>query len=267
MQKNALWQYLWLTSIALVLMFPVLWLFTTALKSPDENIFQALQRPTLTNFIKVWQSVPFPRYLWNSSVVAVLTVFANVILSALAGYPLARMQFKGRGIVFWSIVATLMIPFQVTLIPLYSLAIKLGLKNTYLGLVLPYGVSAFGIFLLRQAFMGIPKELEESAQMDGCHPLDLWWSVLLPLIRPDLITLAVFTFVSSWGEFLWALLVIDKPSLYTLPLGIATLASAFSQDWRLVTAGSVLSIVPILVIFIFLQRYIMPTGVGAGIKG
>jgi putative chitobiose transport system permease protein len=259
--------YLLLSTIALLLVFPVVWLFSTALKSPDENIFRILERPTLHNFIKVWISVPFPRYLWNSLVVASLTVLANLILSALAAYPLARWSFRGRGIIFWAIIGTMMIPFQVTLIPLYILAVKLGLKNTYLGLIFPYGVSAFGIFLLRQAFITVPKELEEAAIMDGCHPLDQWFSVMLPAISPALITLSIFTFVSSWGDFLWALLIIDKPDLYTLPLGVATLESAFSQDWRLVAAGSVISILPILILFIWAQKYIIPSNVGTGIKG
>jgi len=259
--------YLWLGAIALVMVFPVVWLFTTALKSPDENIFRLLQRPTLTNFLKVWHGVPFGRYLWNSLLVSSLTVALNLLLCALAAYPLARMDFAGKRLLFWVIMSTIMIPFQVTLIPLYVLAVQLGLKNTYLGLIFPYVVSPFGIFLLRQAFQGVPKELEEAAVMDGCHSLEIWWCIMLPAIRPALITLAIFTFVAMWGDFLWPLLMVDKPEFYTLPLGVATLESAFSQDWRLISAGSVISILPILILFVFVQQYIIPSQVGAGIKG
>jgi len=259
--------YLWLAAIALIMLFPVVWLFTTALKSPDENIFRLLEKPTLTNFIKVWQSVPFGRYLWNSLVVSSLTVALNLVLCALAAYPLARMDFWGKNLLFWAIIGTIMIPFQVTLIPLYVLAVQLGLKNTYFGLIFPYVVSAFGIFLLRQAFLGVPKELEEAAVMDGCHSLEIWFCIMLPAVRPALTTLAIFTFVAMWGDFLWPLLMVDKPELYTLPLGVASLESAFSQDWRLIAAGSVISILPILLLFVFVQKYIIPSDVGAGIKG
>ncbi len=259
--------YLWLVAIALVMLFPVVWLFSTALKSPDENIFRLLERPTLTNFFRVWQSVPFGRYLWNSVVVSSVTVALNLLLCALAAYPLARMDFAGKRLLFWAIIGTIMIPFQVTLIPLYVLAVQLGLKNTYLGLIFPYVVSPFGIFLLRQALQGVPKELEEAALMDGCHSLEIWWCIMLPAIRPALTTLAIFTFVAMWGDFLWPLLMVDKPELYTLPLGVATLESAFSQDWRLISAGSVISILPILLLFVFVQKYIIPSEVGAGIKG
>jgi putative chitobiose transport system permease protein len=177
------------------------------------------------------------------------------------------MDFAGKRLLFWVIMSTIMIPFQVTLIPLYVLAVQLGLKNTYFGLIFPYVVSPFGIFLLRQALQGVPKELEEAAVMDGCHSLEIWWCIMLPAIRPALTTLAIFTFVAMWGDFLWPLLMVDKPELYTLPLGVATLESAFSQDWRLIAAGSVISILPILLLFVFVQKYIIPSEVGAGIKG
>jgi len=266
-QKQYWTSYLWLGAIALVMLFPIVWLFSTALKSPDENIFRILERPTLTNFLRVWHSVPFGRYLWNSIVVSSITVILNLLLCALAAYPLARMDFKGKKLIFWAITGTLMIPFQVTLIPLYVLAVQLGLKNTYLGLIFPCVVSPFGIFLLRQAFQGVPKELEEAALMDGCHSLEIWWCIMLPAIRPALITLAIFTFVSAWGDFLWPLLMVDKPELYTLPLGVATLESAFSQDWRLITAGSVLALFPLLLLFVWVQKYIIPSDVVTGIKG
>nr|WP_242040594.1 carbohydrate ABC transporter permease [Coleofasciculus sp. FACHB-1120] len=261
-----------LGAIALVMLFPLLWLISTSLKSPTENIFQfppqlVPREPTFQNFITVWQTNPFGQYLFNSTLVAVLTVGLNLLFCSLAAYPLARLDFRGRDMVFAAVVSTIMIPFQIVMIPLYILTVQLGLRNTYLGVILPSIASAFGIFLLRQAFQGVPKELEEAARMDGCSELGLWWHVMLPAIRPALVTLAIFVFIGSWSDFLWPLIVLDRPEYYTLPLGVATLAGALSLDWRLVAAGSVISITPVLLVFLFLQRYIVPTDVGSGVKG
>ncbi len=265
-------QYLFLGAIAVVMLIPLLWLISTAFKSPTENIFQfppqfLPQQPTLNNFVRVWETQPFGRYFWNSLLVATLTVTLNLISSALAAYPLARLNFVGKDWIFAAVVSTIMIPFQIVMIPLYILTVQLGLRNTYLGVIFPAIASAFGIFLLRQAFQGVPKDLEEAARMDGCSELGIWWHVMLPAVRPALVTLAIFVFIGSWSEFLWPLIVLDEPNYYTLPLGVATLAGTFSLDWRLIAAGSVISIAPILIFFLLMQRYIVPSEVGSGVKG
>ncbi|WP_298615454.1 carbohydrate ABC transporter permease [uncultured Thermosynechococcus sp.] len=264
--------YLLLGAIAIAMLLPLLWLVSTAFKSANEDIFAFPPRwlpaePTLANFVTVWQTHPFGRYLFNSTLVAVLTVACNLLTSALAAYPLARLSFRGREAIFATILATLMIPFQVIVIPLFILVVQLKLRNTYLGIILPSLASAFGIFLLRQAFMAVPKELEEAARLDGCSELGLWWFVMLPAIRPALVTLGIFVFIGAWSDFLWPLLVVDQPELYTLPIGVVTLAGTFSLDWRLIAAGSVISIVPVFIVFIFLQRYIIPSHTAAGLKG
>lgn len=261
-----------LLAIAFVMLFPLLWLLGTSFKSQTENIFQFPpqlfpSQPTFQNFITVWQSNPFGQYLFNSTVVAVLTVSLNLLFCSLAAYPLARLNFRGRDLIFSGIVSTIMIPFQIVMIPLYILTVQLGLKNTYLGVIFPSIASAFGIFLLRQAFQGVPKELEEAARIDGCSELGLWWNVMLPAVRPALVTLAIFVFIGSWSDFLWPLIVLDRPEYYTLPLGVANLAGTFSLDWRLIAAGSVISIAPVLILFLFVQRYIVPTDTGSGVKG
>ncbi|MEI6427519.1 MAG: carbohydrate ABC transporter permease [Pseudanabaena sp. ELA607] len=265
-------QMLLLLTLSVVMLFPVLWLVSTAFKSSTENIFQyppqlLPSQPTLENFQKVWHNARFDLYLWNSFLVATITVGLNLLFCALAAYPLARFEFRGKQWLFWGIVGTTMIPFQITMIPLYILAVQLQLKNTYAGLIFPYVVSAFGVFLLRQAFLGVPKELEEAARIDGCSSLGIWWHVMLPAVRPALTTLAIFTFVGMWGDFLWPLIIVDQPELYTLPRGIASLASAFAEDWRLIAAGSAISIVPVLVLFLFVQRYVIPSEAGSGVKG
>ncbi len=265
-------QFVILIAIATLTVFPLLWLVSTSFKPLSENISQSIPQllpiqPTLDNFVRVWKNSRFDLYLWNSFFVSGVTVILNLLFCSLAAFPLARLQFKGREPIFWAIVGTTMIPFQITMIPLYILAVQLNLKNTYAGLIFPYVISAFGIFLLRQAFQGVPKEMEEAARMDGCSSLGIWWHVMLPAARPALITLAVFTFVAMWGDFLWPLVIVDKPELYTLPRGIASLASAFSEDWRLIAAGSVISLLPVFLIFVFLQRYIIATDANAGVKG
>ncbi|NMF63844.1 carbohydrate ABC transporter permease [Brasilonema octagenarum] len=270
--QNRLLIYVPLVVIAVLTLFPLFWLISTALKSSTENIFQSpLQllpsQPTIENFVNVWQTNPFGQYLFNSTLVAVLTVCLNLIFCALAAYPLARLSFPGRDWIFLAIVCTIMIPFQIVMIPLYILTVQLGLRNTYLGIIFPDLASAFGIFLLRQAFMSVPKEMEEAARMDGCSELGIWWHVMIPAIRPALVTLSIFVFIASWSDFLWPLIVIQDENLYTLPLGVAKLAGTFSLNWRLVAAGSVISIAPVLLLFLFLQRYIVPTETASGVKG
>jgi putative chitobiose transport system permease protein len=269
---KTLGMYVLLGAIAFVMLFPLLWLISTSFKSPAENIFQFPPQlfptqPTFQNFLTVWQSNPFGQYLFNSTIIAVLTVGLNLLFCSLAAYPLARLDFRGRDLIFTSIVSTIMIPFQIVMIPLYILTVQLGLRNTYLGVIFPSIASAFGIFLLRQAFQGVPKELEEAARIDGCSELGLWWNIMLPAVRPALVTLAIFVFIGSWSDFLWPLIVLDRPEYYTLPLGVATLAGTFSLDWRLIAAGSVISIAPVLLFFLFMQRYIVPTDSGSGVKG
>jgi putative chitobiose transport system permease protein len=264
--------YLGLLAIAILMVGPFLWLFSTAMKGPAENLFafppQLMpQQPTWANFASVWSAVPFGRYTLNSILVSLLSVVANVLLAAMAAYPLARWQFKGKGMMFMAILATMMVPFQVIMIPLFLVCLRLGLHDSLAGVVLPTAVSAFGIFLLRQAYMAIPKELEEAALIDGCGPLTLWWQVMLPLIKPAVATLAIFTFVGTWGDFLWPLIIIKDPTWYTLPVGLSMLAGTFSGNWRLVAAGSILATVPVILVFVLLQRYFIADGTAGAVKG
>ncbi|MGY6529088.1 MAG: carbohydrate ABC transporter permease [Cyanobacterium sp.] len=264
--------YLILTLIAIAMLFPLLWLLGTSFKSAGEDIFSfppnfIPEQFTLENFISVWQNYPFETYLLNSVIVAVLTVTFNLIFCSLAAYPLARLDFKGKKLIFILVVATIMIPFQIVMIPLYILTVQFGLRNSYLGVILPNLASAFGIFLLKQAFEGVPKELEEASRIDGCTELGIWWHIMLPAIRPATVTLAIFVFIGAWSDFLWPLIVLDRPSYYTLPLGVATLASSLDLNWRLIAAGSIISIAPVMVLFILLQKYIIPSDASSGVKG
>ncbi len=258
--------------LALAMLVPLLWLVSTSLKGPAENIFTSPpallpSHPSLEAYGRLFRDNPMLTYLLNSTIVSGLAVIANLVFCSLAAYPLARMRFAGRGLVLALVVATILIPFQVVMIPLYLLMVQVGLRNTLWALIIPQAATAFGIFLLRQSFLGVPVELEEAARSDGCTPIGEWWNVMLPAARADLITLAMFVFIGTWSDFLWPLVILDDPKLYTLPLGLQQLASSFSLDWRLVAAGSVVSILPVLVIFIGLQRYILPSASGDAVKG
>ncbi|MDP6321874.1 MAG: carbohydrate ABC transporter permease [Prochlorococcaceae cyanobacterium ETNP14_MAG_5] len=258
--------------LALVVLVPLLWLVSTSLKGPAEDIFTSPPallpaEPSMAAYWQLFAENPLGSYLFNSTVVSFLAVVANLLFCSLAAYPLARMRFAGRGLVLAVVVATILIPFQVVMIPLYLLMVQLGLRNTLIALVIPQAATAFGLYLLRQSFLAVPGELEDAARIDGCNRLGAWWNVMIPAARADLITLAMFVFIGTWSDFLWPLVILDDPSLYTLPLGLQQLASSFSLDWRIVAAGSVVSILPVLALFILLQRFILPSATGDAVKG
>lgn len=258
--------YIILTLLAAISAGPFLWLLSTALKPPVVNIFEyppqlIPKNITFENFIGVWKQIPFALYIINSFIAAFFIVLLNLILSSLAAYPLARMNFKGKNITFFAVLATIMIPFQVIMVPVYLMVLRLNLVDSYsniagyAGLILPFAVSAFGIFFMRQAFLAIPKELEEAAIIDGCSIFDIWLKIFLPLCKPALATLAIFTFAGAWSEFLWPSIVLSRQDMYTLPVGLNHLQGVFSSNWRYIAAGAVISMTPILVFFISLQKY------------
>ena len=270
--------HIFLIFMCLLSIVPLLWLLSTALKGRSENIFAyppvfLPQDFTLENFKEVLKLVPIIKYVINSFIVAFFTVVLNVILSALAAYPLARMNFKGKKIAFFAILSTIMVPFQTIMLPVYIITLKLHLVDSYsdtmgyLGLILPFAVNAFGIFLMRQAFMTISREVEESAVVDGCNSFQIFSLILLPMVKPTIALLAIFTFIGSWGEFLWPSIVLTNDNLFTLPVGINNLSGAFSADYRIVAAGSIISIVPILIFFIALQKYFIQGSQDGAVKG
>ncbi len=267
-----------LITVSILSIFPFLWLISTSLKGAGENIFAYPPNffPTdftFENYIGVWGKVNFLKYFFNSFVVAFFTVILNLIFSSMAAYPLARMDFKGKKTAFFAILATIMIPFQAIMLPIYLIILKLNLIDSagavpgYLGLILPFAVSAFGIFLMRQAFLAIPKEMEEAAIVDGCNSWQIFFKVLLPMVKPTLAILAIFTFIGSWGEFLWPSIVLSDEKMFTLPVGINNLQGIFSSNWRYIAAGSIISIIPIIVFFLSLQRYFIAGENEGAVKG
>ena len=264
--------------VSLLSIFPFLWLISTSLKGGGENIFayppQIIPQDfTFMNYVGVWKRVDFIAYFVNSMIVAGATVVLNLLLSSLAAYPLARMQFRGKKFSFFAVLATIMIPFQTIMLPVYLITLKLHLVDSvsnfmgYLGLIMPFAVSAFGIFLMRQAFLTVPKEMEEAAIVDGCNAFQVFFKILLPMVKPSLAVLAIFTFIGSWGEFLWPSIVLTKETMYTLPVGINNLQGMFSSNWRFIAAGSIISIIPIIIFFLAMQRYFISGETEGAVKG
>jgi putative chitobiose transport system permease protein len=270
--------YLALSALALLSIGPFLWVLSTALKGSAENLFAYPPQwlpasPTLENFATVLTKVPFWSYLFNSLGSSLLTVLLNLVLSVLAAYPLARSSFKGQRWVLLGILLTLMVPFQVLLIPLYLQVQTLGLTEnhgllpSWLGLSLPFAISGFGMFYMRQAMQGIPKALEEAAILDGANSMQVLCFILLPLLKPALGTLALFTLMACWGEFLWPSLLLQQEAHFTLPVGLMQLQGQFATNWRYVSAGTILTLLPTLLLFLTLQASFKSGGWQGADKG
>ncbi len=263
--------YFLLLAAASMMLIPFIWMISTSLKT-DEYVLsiplQFIPRPlTFDSYLRLTEIFPMPRMFWNSLVVAVLTTAGQLAVSAMAAYAFARIEFRGRNALFILYLATLMIPSQVTIIPLFILMRYLGWINTYPGLILPGVFSAFGTFLLRQFFLTLPKELEEAAFIDGASRWTIFWRIIMPLSYPALATLGVFAFMGSWNAFLWPLFIVRNEQLMTLPVGLATLHGRWLTQWNLVMAGAVITIIPMMIVYLFAQRYFVQGVVTTGLKG
>lgn len=264
--------YLLLIAIAIFTVLPFIWTLSISLKGQNETVLSIPPQfipktPTLDNYKMVWSTLPIPKYLLNTLYLTLWGITLPIILSSLAAFPLARMEFKGRNFVFLAIVATMMIPGEVTMIPVYLIIQKLGLLGSYWGIIFPGAVSTMGIFLIRQAFMDIPREVEESAIIDGAGPFQIFWKILFPMVRPSLGVLTILSFVGSWNNFLWPLLVLNDPQKYPITLGLYQLQGAFSANTRLIAAGAMIALLPILVVFTFFQRYFIQSATSSAVKG
>lgn len=250
---------------------PFLWMLLTSLK-PEEGIFsippQIIPRPLTFEYYKeLFQKVRFLLFFGNSLLVASAITVLNLVLNSLAGFAFAKHKFPGRERLFTLLLLTMMVPGQVSMMPVFLILKGMNLLNTFTGLILPASTSVFGIFLMRQFMKGIPNEILESARMDGCGELRILWSIVLPLCRPALATMTIFTFMGAWNEFLWPLIIMTKESKYTLPVALANLNGQHNTEWGLLMAGSVVVILPILLLFIFMQKYFVKGMVLSGIKG
>ena len=258
---------------AVLMLVPFAWMISTSLK-PSTDVLTLPPRliptaPTLSAYQDVASSFPIWRVLFNSLFVAGLTTLGQLVVSSMAGYAFARFRFWGREPLFLAFLTTLMVPFAVTMTPLFIIVKTLGWTNSYFGLIVPAMFSAFGVFLMRQFFLALPTELEEAATLDGSSTLNTFWRVMLPLAGPALATLAIFSFMASWNNFLWPLLIVSDQKLMTLPLALATLQGIYpgQTQWNLIMAGTVITVAPMILLFLLAQRWVVEGVTSSGIKG
>jgi multiple sugar transport system permease protein len=255
---------------AIVMLLPFVWMISTSLKTGEATFVTPPQlipaSPTTINYEKAFAAVPMGQFLVNSIFVSVASTVLMVLNCAMAGYAFARIKFPGRDILFYAYLATLMIPQQVTLVPLFVLMTWLDWGNTYQALILPSSFGAFGTFLLRQFFQRLPREVEEAAFMDGAGYIRIFFTIGLQLARPALATLAVFSFMASWNSFLWPLIITSNQAMMTLPVGLSFLNGRYTTDWNVLMAGAVIGTVPIIAVYVFAQKYIIQGLATTGLK-
>lgn len=266
--------YILLIALALLLVGPFLWMLIVALTTKGDlfapphifivnsineiaGCFNDSGFSCLANFKEVWSSFPMVRFLVNSIIISVSGILINLFIASLAAYPLARLDFPGRNIIFYGMLATLMLPEEANLIVNFITCGWFGLMDNLLGVILPGAASVFGIFLMRQAYLTVPKELEDAARLDGATDWQIWAHIMLPLARPALATLAIFSFVAYWNTFLWPLIILQDPNKFPLSVGLSWLAGTFSSKFRVVAAGGVIAILPVIVVFLALQRHFL----------
>lgn len=270
--------HLVLIPATIVLIFPFAWLLITSVETPAEALrFPPDLTPNVlrfSNYTDALRAAPFGRFFLNSTIVTVSTVATNLVFCSAAGYAFARFRFLGRGALFTLIISTLMVPFQVTMIPQFIITKWIGVHllagagvNHIGALILPNAATAFGVFFLRQFFRTLPIEYEEAARVDGAGRLTVLVKIVLPLAAPALATLAALTFLDSWNSFLWPLIAINSPGAMTLPYGLATFQGAHSTEWTLLMAGNVLSLAPMMAVFLIAQRYFVRSVAATGLAG
>ncbi|MFZ2636384.1 MAG: carbohydrate ABC transporter permease [Rectinemataceae bacterium] len=250
-----------LVAIALLFFVPVYWMISTSLKPESDTVARPVQwipkRPTLRNYAEVLTSPDgnIKRWFWNSVYTSSMYAFFHVLFCSLAAYPLARMKFKGRDAWFWFVLSSLMIPGVVTLIPLYIMMIKFNWIDTYNAMIWPGVSGAFGVFMLRQFFLGIPRELEEAAALDGAGSLQVFFRIIMPMSVPAIVTLSVFAFMACWNNYTWPLFVMHG-DMQTLPVGISSFSSRYNTDYGKLMAGTAVAAIPVILVYLFAQRFL-----------
>lgn len=252
---------------AFIMIVPFLWMISTSLKT----FVEAMQVPPtifpkgwqFENYAKIFEKVDFLKYYLNTFILTFGRTIAQLFLCSIAAFAFARLEFPGKNVLFIGILSVLMVPLQVILIPNYAILTQLGWIDTFYALIVPGMFSAFGVFLLRQFFMGIPKELDEAAIMDGCSYFGIYWRVIIPNATPALMALGIFTILASWNDFLWPLVMTNSESMRVLSVGIASFQGQYATDYPLLMAGAVLSTIPMVIMFIFLQKHLI-AGISLG---
>jgi len=266
------WIYVLLIGGLVVMVGPFLWMLLGSIK-PQFDFLQSPptllpSTPTTDNYQRLFDQLDFPRFFFNSSVIALAVTVGNLVFCPMLGYALAKLQWRGKRVIMGLVLATLMVPGGITLIPNFILMSSLGLVNSYPGLILPFLAGPFGVFLMRQFMFGVPNELLEAARMDGANEFRIYWAVVVPIAAPVLATLGILTFLGSWNSFIYPLVMATEPQMYTLPVALATFATGqYQADHGMLMAGSVILVVPVLIVFVVFQRWITEGIATTGLKG
>ena len=263
--------YVLLVSAAALTLTPILWLVAATTKGTDDlfhyTFFPPLSRLSLASFRDLFTTVPYGRYLLNSTFITCASVLVQLFFSSLAGFALAKYEFRGKKAVMVLMLATLLIPGQVVMAPLYELLYRLGLVDTYAGLIIPGAVSVFGIFLFRQSLLSVPDELLHAARIDGCTEFRIYWDVVMPVARPMIGAFCLISFMGTWNSFLWPQIMLHSRERFTLPIGLNQLVGLYQQQYGMLMAGTLLAVLPVVVLFLLLQKEFVAGLTSGAVKG
>ncbi len=256
---------------SIITLVPLLWMVSASMMpSGEASTYPPPILPstfTFEHYADLFQRLNLGRYFLNSALIAGLITLISLLINSMAGYAFAKFRFRGRRALFRFLLGGLVIPVQVAMLPLFLMLKQVGLINTYWGVIIPSMATIFGIFLIRQYALSIPDDLLDAARMDGASEWKIYWSVVLPLCRPILITLAIFTFMAAWNDFMWPLIVLNDNSMYTLPVALANMVGEYVQDTELMMAGAVVTVLPVMIVFVVLQRYFIEGIMLGSVKG
>ncbi|WP_319756387.1 carbohydrate ABC transporter permease [uncultured Sphaerochaeta sp.] len=263
--------YLLLILSALVMLLPFAWMISASLKL-DKDVFSfpiqwIPSEPRWENYAEIWTTIPLGLFIKNTAKLTVIVTFLQLLTSSFAAYAFAKLQFKGRNLLFLGYVATIAMPWHVYMVPQFIMMRSFGLNNTHLSIIFLQAFSAFGVFLMKQFYMSVPDELCEAARIDGMSEYSIWWKIMLPLSKPALSTLTIFTFVNTWNDFLGPLLYLTRTELKTIQIGLRMFISQYSSEYGLIMAASVVALVPVVIVFLSLQKFFVQGVATAGLKG
>ncbi|CAH1195352.1 L-arabinose transport system permease protein AraQ [Paenibacillus auburnensis] len=263
--------YALLLATVFCMLVPYLWMLSSSLKLNKDVFSFPMQwipaHPRWENFVDIWTKIPLGRFIFNTAKLSVIVTILQLLTSSFAAYAFSKLHFKGKNVLFLGYIATIAIPWQAYMVPQFIMMRSLGLNNTHMAIILLQAFSAFGVFLMRQFYQGVPDELCEAARIDGLSEYGIWARIMLPLSKPALSTLTIFTFVSTWNDFLGPMIYLTKTDLKTIQIGLRMFISQYSAEYGLIMAASVVSIIPVVIVFLALQKYFVQGVAASGIKG
>jgi ABC-type glycerol-3-phosphate transport system permease component len=254
------------------MLMPFVWMFLTSLKAPDEILripltFLPDRFFNFQNYVEIFKRQPFHLYLFNTFFVSAVSTLTSLVFSSLAGYGFAKFNFPAKEFWFFSIICILMVPFQAIVIPLYQWVVQFDLINTYIGLMIPHFISAFGVFLMREAIAGIPNDYIDAARIDGSSEIGIFFRIILPMVKPSLAALAIIKFLWTWNEFFWPLVITNSEEMKVITLGLASFNTMYYIEHNLATAGAMVSVIPIMILYLAFQKWVVKAVVMSGVKG